>query len=158
MSDDLQPVLKNVFARNAEAIQHAQQIAEKVKADNQSGFYTAEKLPAPKITSDPKYLKDGAANCQKYFGKELSTYLCGLDDVKVFARWAKGTAEPNVFQSHKLRSLIEVVEILQAAGLAPVVARQWMTSPNDYMLGWLPMDEMAENPSLVRRAALFLLS
>ena len=107
------------------------------------------------LQKTPEYLKEGVALLKKTFGVKMAAYICGQNDTKRFSKWAKGEDLPQTFEAGGLLSAIEITEILLGK-LDAKTAKQWMLTPNDYIIGEFPMDFIRLDPDLVRRAALQL--
>lgn len=141
MDDSFTPVLKQQAVRNVRAILRT------ATGDD------------PVLEATPDYLHEGTVLLFKTYGTPLATWLCGIEETRLFARWVKGTAVPSKWEVQGVRTAIEITEILLTR-LKPREAKLWWTSPNDYidpMLVNLPMDEILVSPETVRNAALFLL-
>ena len=113
----------------------------------------------PVLEATPDSLRAGTILLFKTYGTPLATWLAGIEETKLFARWVKGTAVPSKWEVQGLRSAIEITEILLTR-LKPREAKLWWTTPNEYidpMMVNLPMDEILVSPETVRNAALSLL-
>jgi hypothetical protein len=139
-----------------ESLVKAQRIKKKVQRDDAEGWYEPEKIEAPSLQLTKESIKVGLAILRKTYGIKLASYLCGLDSETQFRKWEKGTEEPNYYQNRSIRNAIEVTEILLSK-VSPKVAVEWMTQPCEYLLYWLPMDELRADATMVRNAALTLL-
>ena len=150
MSD---PMIKLDAARSAEALSLAKKIKEKVAGDNATGWYTTAK---PEGGLSLELTKESQVEAlellKKTYGVQLAAYMCGLDDDSIYKKWASGT-EPNYYQKRKVRDLLEVTQILLSR-YSTKQAKTWVMTPCEYLLYFLPMDEIRAQSELVRRAAL----
>jgi hypothetical protein len=106
-------------------------------------------------TRRPEYLIEGATLLKKTFGSDLAAYMCRQDNTTRFKRWCRGTDLPANYESQGLVYAIEIAQILLGK-LTPRRAKEWMTTPCQYLMNELPLDFVVEDPELVRRAALQL--
>lgn len=107
------------------------------------------------LEKTPEYLTNGAILIKRTFGVKMGAYICNQNDTKRFNKWVKGEDLPQTFEVGSLLAAIEITEILLGK-LQPKEAKEWMLTPNDYIIGEFPMDFMRTDPELTRRAALQL--
>lgn len=160
MADRNELMLRSQIVRSAEALVHANEIADKVGTDDKSGWYDPNTRPElVRLQNDPVHLRSGMALMQKIYGQKLATYISGIESPALFGRWVKGVVDPEGWHRQPIRNAVEVTEILLVA-MNPKLAKMWWLTPNSYIdpMGVsLPMDEIHNDPSLVRNAALHIL-
>lgn len=103
----------------------------------------------------PEYLTNGANLLKKTYGVKMAAYICNQNDTKRFNKWVKGEDLPKTFEAGALLAAIEITEIILGK-LKADQAKEWMMTPNEYIIGEFPMDMIRLDTELTRRAALRL--
>lgn len=100
-------------------------------------------------TASPSEL---AADVQRVLGTPLATVTLGMRDPKAIAAWANGTRSPRPAQDAALRSLAQIVSLLQTSD-APDVIRAWFSGMNPELDDQAPALVFRTDPVAVMRAA-----
>jgi hypothetical protein len=105
----------------------------------------------------PEELKENAILLKKVFGTTLAAYVCKQEHVRDFNKWVKGDLVPERFERNALIRASDIAKIL-VDRISYKEARDWMTTPNPYLLNDIPFDVIQDDPELVRKAALWRVS
>lgn len=102
----------------------------------------------------PEDLKAMAALLKKVFGAELAAYISKQETVRSFNKLVKGEVIPEHYEKTALIRAVDVAKAL-IDRFTYKEARDWMMTPNLYLLNDLPFDVIRDDPELVRKAALW---
>jgi len=108
------------------------------------------------LTKNPEYNRAAAEYLQKHLGQKLAAYLCGATPRK-FGQWVRGKESVDHASAQFVDEILGITRLL-ATIMKDGAIQTWWVSPNDYLGYFVPMDEIFEDPSWVRQAALSLVT